>query len=285
MLSRLSAFILILFFTNLSVVHALPWKKNPGDIASNVKARSALLIDSQTREILFQRNVTDAHPPASTTKLLTALLVYELKGLGGVVHITVDDTRVEPSSVPLIAGETVAVRDLFYSLLLGSDNDSARALARYAGGSLDHFVDLMNARALALGCHHTHFVNPNGLPSPGQYTCAEDLLKIFEAAIAVPDIRSICSTEFYILRTAAKTQRLKNHNRLLGRYDGMGPAKTGWTHAARHTYAASATRNGNELHLVLLYSTDKWTDATALFDYGFAKDKGKSNAASPLLKN
>ena len=208
-------------------------------------------------------------PPASTVKLLTALLVAERTHLNGAVVIEPADTLVEPSRIPLRAGETVPVRILVQSLLIGSDNDSALALARYTSGSVGKFVALMNSRAGELGCANSLFQTPNGLPAPGQVTTAADLLKIFQAALAVPELRAICGTPSLTLRTAAGLQTLKNHNKLLGVYPGMGPAKTGWTLRSRHTFAASATRNGHELQLILLHSANKWADATALFDYGF----------------
>jgi serine-type D-Ala-D-Ala carboxypeptidase (penicillin-binding protein 5/6) len=239
------------------------------DIDQVVRAKSALLIDAKTGEILYARNKEQHLAPASTVKLLTALLVYENKGLGGSITVVPSD-QAEPSNVPLVPGETVAVRDLAYSLLLGSDNDSARALGRYVGGDLDDFISMMNARAIRLGCRNSCFKSPNGLPTPGQYTTAEDLMKIFQAFVNIPELRRIASTKSYYLKTAARSQTLKNHNKLLGVYPGMGPAKTGWTYASRHTYAASVTQNGHELFLTILDSPNKWSDATALFNYGFA---------------
>ncbi len=234
-----------------------------------VQARSALLVDAANGRVLFSRNTTERLPPASTVKLLTALLVYERTQLKGDVVIAEADTLVEPSRIPLQTGETVPVRTLVQSLLIGSDNDSALALARHTGGSVENFVALMNARARELGCIDSLFKNPNGLPAPGQFTTARDLLKIFQAAMAVPELREICRTPSFPLQTAAGLQTLKNHNKLLGVYPGMGPAKTGWTLRSRHTFAASATRDGRELHLILLHSANKWADATALFDFGF----------------
>lgn len=239
------------------------------DINSLVRAKSALLVDEKTGEVIFARNAERELPPASTVKMLTALLVYETKGLGGNLVVSPED-KAEPSNVPLIPGETVAVRDLMYSLLLGSDNDSAIALARYTGGNVQNFINMMNNRAIRLGCRNSNFKTPNGLPTPGQYTTSEDLMKIFEAFVRVPELRRIASTKTFFLKTAARSQTLKNHNKLLGVYNGMGPAKTGWTYASQHTYAAAAMRNGRELHLTILDSPNKWADATALFDYGFA---------------
>ena len=238
-----------------------------------ISSRGALLIDARTGEVLYARNPDARLLPASTTKLMTALIVYERTGLRGSVTIVDDDTRVEPSSVPLIPGETVSVNKLFHALLIESANDSARALGRSIAGSTEAFVGMMNQRALAMGLFNTHFYNPNGLPAPAgtHYTSCADLMQIFRKVIAYPELRAICSTKEYVLTTAARTQTLRNHNRLLGVYPGMGPAKTGWTVASRHTYAASVTRNGRELLLTLLDSPNKWLDAEILFNWGFAQ--------------
>jgi D-alanyl-D-alanine carboxypeptidase len=246
-----------------------------------VQARSALLVDAASGKVLFRRNPAEALPPASTVKLLTALLVYERTHLKGEVVVQKADTLVEPSRIPLQTGETVPVKTLVQSLLIGSDNDSALALARHTGGSVEKFVALMNARARELGCTNSLFKNPNGLPVPGQVTTACDLLKIFQAAMAVPELREICRTPGIALKTAAGLQTLKNHNKLLGVYPGMGPAKTGWTFRSEHTFAASATRDGHELQLILLHSTNKWTDARALFDFGFEQFRREGNGTPP----
>ncbi|NJK92073.1 MAG: LysM peptidoglycan-binding domain-containing protein [Blastochloris sp.] len=237
----------------------------------DILAKSALLVDAGTGEVLFAKNPDQPHPPASTVKLLTALLVWERTGLAGSIRVSREDTQVEPSHIPLRIGETVAIRDMTHALLIGSDNDSAMVLARAAGGSLGSFVTQMNSRARALGCRRSVFKNPHGLPAAGQVTTASDLMKIFQKVLSVPELRKICTTKSYRLNTQVGAQNVRNHNKLLGTYTGMSAAKTGWTQASRHTYAASAVRNGRELHLILLNSSNKWVDARELFDYGFAR--------------
>jgi D-alanyl-D-alanine carboxypeptidase len=249
-------------------------------LPQKINASGALLVDAASGRVLFSKNPTAQFPPASTTKLLTGLLVYERTHLNGNVVVEKSDTMVQPSSIPLKVGETVPVRTLVQSLLIGSDNDSAMALARFTSGSVPAFVALMNTRARELGCVNSVFKTPNGLPAPNQVTTARDLLKIFQAAMAIPELRRICQTPSLTLTTAVGRQVLKNHNKLLGVYPGMGPAKTGWTRASEHTYAASATRDGRELQLILLHSTNKWADAELLFNYGFrATRDGKANSA------
>src|SRR5471030_2043903 len=145
-----------------------------------IKSRAALLLDGQTGEVLYARNPDGRLLPASTTKLMTALIVYEkLRGFNGSVTIQEDD-RAEPSNIPVVPGETISVDTLFHALLIESANDSARALGRYVAGSTNAFVGMMNERALAMGLFNTHFNNPNGLPAPAgtHYTSCADLMKI-----------------------------------------------------------------------------------------------------------
>ncbi len=234
-----------------------------------IQAKSVLLVDAASNQVIFSKNHLDRHPPASTIKLMTALLAHEKTGLRGLVTVTEEDTHVEPSHIPLKVGETISVQNLVKALLVGSDNDSAMALARHTAGTVPKFIDLMNQRAFQLGCKSSVFRNPHGLPTPGQVTTTVDLLRIFQTVLRIPELRRICQLESFELETKAGRQVVKNHNKLLGVYPGMGPAKTGWTYSSRHTYAASASRGGRELHLIILNSPDKWTDAKLLFDYGF----------------
>jgi len=238
-----------------------------------IKSVGALMVDGQTGEILYARNPDERLLPASTTKLMTALIVYEkLKGLNGSVTIQESD-RAEPSNIPVVPGETISVDKLFHALLIESANDAARALGRDVAGSNEAFLQMMNERALAMGCFNTHFNNSNGLPAPAgtHYTSCADLMKIFQRVIAYPELARIMSTKEYTITTASGTHTLRNHNRLLGYYPGMGPAKTGWTVASRHTYACAVTQNGHQILLTLLDSPNKWADAQILFNWGFAR--------------
>jgi len=249
-----------------------------------IESRGALLVWADTGEVLYARNPDERLLPASTTKLMTALIVYEqLRGFNGRVTIQESD-RAEPSNIPVVPGETISVDTLFHALLIESANDSARALGRYVAGSTEAFVGMMNERALAMGLFNTHFDNPNGLPAPNgtHFTSCADLMRIFRAVVAYPQLAKILSTREYTIRTASGMHILRNHNRLLGYYPGMGPAKTGWTEAARHTYACSVTQNGHTLMLTLLDSPNKWKDAQILFNWGFAQVASQPPSQSAL---
>ena len=252
-------------FKDFSSPH--PRIASPDTIASV----GALLVDAKTGEVLYSRNPDRQLLPASTTKLMTALIVYEkLGGLKGSVTVQADD-RAEPSNIPVVPGESISVDTLFHALLIESANDSARTLGRSVAGSTNAFVNMMNQRALTMGCFNTHFNNPNGLPAPSgtHYTSCADLMKIFRQVLRYPDLVKIMSTKEYTIRTASGFHTLRNHNRLLGYYPGMGPAKTGWTVAARHTYACAVTQGGRTLLLTLLDSPNKWQDAPDPFQLGF----------------
>jgi len=247
-----------------------------------IQAVAALLIDAQTGQVLYARNPNMRLLPASTTKLMTALIASEhFPGLRGSVRVEEGD-RAEPSNIPVIPGEVISVDDLFHALLIESANDSARVLARAVAGDVDSFVDMMNERALAMGLFNTHFHNPNGLPAPAgtHFTSCADLMKIFQAVLRHPELREICSTKEYSIRTRSGFHIFRNHNRMLGYYPGMGAAKTGWTVASRHTYAASCRRGGRELLLTLLDSQDKWSDAMILFNWGFAQSATPADNSS-----
>jgi D-alanyl-D-alanine carboxypeptidase len=256
-------------------------------VSDQVKARACLLVHARTGEVFFARNTKERHPPASTVKVMTALVVYESAGLKGSFDIISSD-QAEPSNVPLIPGETVRIYDLVRSVIMGSDNDSAKAIGRYAGGgSLDRFIEMMNEKAVALGCARTHFKNPNGLPAEGQYTCCEDLLKIFQGFLRYPELREFARSKGFALKTKRGEQFVKNHNKLLGVYPGMDAAKTGWTYASRHTYAASIIRNGQELHLIILNSPNKWIDSQVLLNYAFGvlRDRELSGETTTIARH
>ncbi|MDZ4816323.1 MAG: D-alanyl-D-alanine carboxypeptidase family protein [Verrucomicrobiota bacterium] len=239
------------------------------EVQNSISANAVLLVNARSNQVLFQKNPTKQLMPASTTKLMTALLVMENPGLKGQVLVKASDTQVEPNVLPLVTGESISVRELMHAMLIGSENDAAKALARHVGGSESQFIEMMNARAKQLGCTSTRYANPHGLTHPGQYTTCVDLLKIFRKAISYREIKSILETERYTAHSARGPKLIRNRNLLLGVMPEMRAAKTGYTDAAGHTFAASAVFKGTEMHLILLKSKNKWKDSRVLFNYGF----------------
>lgn len=235
-----------------------------------VEARSYVLLEAQTGQVLASHRPHEPQPPASTTKILTALLVLERLRLDDVV---VASRRAalqrEGSSIGLEVGEQRTVRELLYALLVKSANDAAVALAEAVDGTVERFVARMNRRALALGARHTHFTNPHGLHDPAHWTTAYDLALIARAAMRNPTFRQIVRTQVYEYAGLEGPVRLVNGNRLLGRYPGADGIKTGWTTESGRCLVASATRNGRRLVAVLLNDPQVFQDAARLLDYGF----------------
>ena len=239
-----------------------------------VIAESAATIDSFTGEFLFIKNENALQYPASSTKILTALLVIEAGELDKLVTVDVSDTKVEPSILDLKPGEQYTRRQLLYGLMLKSANDVAMALARDNAGSVEAFAEKMNRRAAELGATSSHFANPNGLHDPNHYTTAHDLALIARAAMEQPFFRQVVSTIYYTWKSpAGPTYQLRNHNRLLRHFVGCNGLKTGYTRAAQQVLVSSALRDGHEVISVVLH-TDKpgiWEDSKLLLSYGLIK--------------
>jgi D-alanyl-D-alanine carboxypeptidase len=236
-----------------------------------LESRSAIVLDAQTGEAIFERQ-PDAHMyPASTTKILTAIVAIESGRLDETVTIQPSDVQVQPSSVGLRPGERLTLRDLVYGLLLRSGNDAAMAIARHVGGTRSEFYDMMNAKARAIGCTGSHFSNPHGLPDRTHYTTARDLGRIMVYAMKNDTFRTVTSTQRYISTSSTRTRVMVNKNKLLRTYPGTTGGKPGYTRAAQQTLVASAKRRDRELVVVCLHSAGRalWSDAAHLFDFGF----------------
>ncbi|HEY2615446.1 MAG TPA: D-alanyl-D-alanine carboxypeptidase, partial [Chthoniobacterales bacterium] len=177
----------------------------------------------------------------------------------------------EPVRLNIRPGEVYQRIDLLRALLVKSPNDVARCLARDNAGSIEAFADRMNAKAQLLGATHSHFLNPNGLPIPGQYSTARDLAVIARAAYANPTIRSIVCLPQLVFRYAnGRTRELENTNKVLKRLPFCNGMKTGYTEAAGHCLIASGSRPGRDIIVVVLGDTKSgvWTDAASLLSWG-----------------
>jgi serine-type D-Ala-D-Ala carboxypeptidase (penicillin-binding protein 5/6) len=240
----------------------------------NVVAQSAAVVDSYSGDFLFAKNENAKQYPASSTKILTALIVIESGDLDHLVTVDLADTKVEPSSLGLKPGEQYTRRQLLYGLLLKSANDVAMVLARDNAGSISAFAEKMDLRAAQLGATSSHFVNPHGLHDPNHYTTAHDLVLIGRAAMQQPLFREIVSTIYYTWKApSGQIDLLRNHNRLLRHFAGCNGLKTGYTRIAQQVLVSSALRGGHEVISVVLH-TDKpgiWDDSKALLSYGLVK--------------
>jgi D-alanyl-D-alanine carboxypeptidase (penicillin-binding protein 5/6) len=234
-------------------------------------AASVIVVDANTGKILYEKNADQTRPAASTQKLLTALIVAENGFLDRPVTVQPTDTMADPVKLNIKAGDTYQRIDLLRALLVKSPNDVARCLARDNAGSIGAFAEVMNRRAQQLGAVHSHFVNPNGLPVPGQYSSARDLSLIARVAYANQTIRSIVCLPQLVFRYAnGRTRELENTNKLLRRFPYCNGMKTGYTDAAGKCLIASGTRPGRDVIVVVLgdSSSRVWRDASALLSWG-----------------
>lgn len=246
--------------------------------ALEVSATAAVLMDADMGQVLYEKNSDRQMLIASTTKIMTALVVLEHAAPDDVITVT-PDHMAEGSSMYLRAGETVRVEELLYGLLLCSGNDAALALTECAGG-LTPFVALMNEKAAALGMAHTSFANPNGLDADGHYSTARDMAVLAAAAVENPTFRRICSS-----RSVTIGQRtMENHNRLLRQVEGCVGLKTGYTRAAGRTLVSCAERDGCRLVAVTLQDGNDWADHAALYDYGFRLTAPRRGVQTALLR-
>jgi D-alanyl-D-alanine carboxypeptidase (penicillin-binding protein 5/6) len=239
--------------------------------APKTRAAAVLVTDVRSGQTLFEKNADAPRAAASTQKLLTALVVVESGNLDQEVTVEPTDTMAEPVRLNIKPGETYTRIDLLRALLVKSPNDVARCLARDNAGSIEAFAEKMNAKARALGAVHSHFVNPNGLPIPDQYTTARDLALIARAAYANPTIRSIvCLPRLVFHYANGRTRELTNTNKVLKTLAYCNGMKTGYTEAAGHCLVASGTLPGREVIVVVLGDSKAgvWRDASALLSWG-----------------
>ncbi|MEA3187536.1 MAG: hypothetical protein QOD99_1366 [Chthoniobacter sp.] len=246
-------------------------KTGPGGVPI-VRAASVMVIDARTGEILYEKNADQHRPPASTQKLLTALLVVEAGNLDRSVTAQVEDTFAEPVKLNIQPGDTYRRLDLLEVLLVHSTNDVARCLARDNAGSVDAFAEKMNRKAGELGATDSHFVNPNGLPAPGQYSTARDMSRIAFAAYQNRTIRSIvCLRELQFHYADGRVRKFDNTNKVLRSFALCNGMKTGYTEAAGHCLISSASNGSREVISVVLGDNDAvWRDSYALLVWGLS---------------
>lgn len=237
-----------------------------------LSAECSIIMEADSRRVLYASNSHSKRAMASTTKIMTALAVIENCDLDDTVTIPIEAQGVEGSSIYLTAGEKLTVKELLYGLMLQSGNDAAVALAIHCSGSISEFANLMNETAERIGALNSHFVNPNGLPNSDHYTTAYDLALIAAKAMEYDDFREIVSTTKITIRWGDNDydRVLVNKNKMLMQYEGADGIKTGYTVAAGRCLVASATRNGMTLIAVVLNCSPMYADCTSLLDFGFS---------------
>lgn len=235
--------------------------------ACGVSAEHAILVDGQTGRVLYEKQADQQSLIASTTKIMTALIVCEQCNVLDRMRIPKEAVGIEGSSMYLREGEVLTLQELLYGMMLHSGNDAATALAIYCGGTVEGFAELMNDKARMLGLTNTHFVNPHGLDAPGHYSTARDLAVLAAFAMKNPIFAQTVSTK----QVTVGDRHLTNHNKLLWQVDGADGVKTGYTRAAGRILVSSAQREGRRLICVTINDGDDWADHKALFADGFSR--------------
>lgn len=235
-------------------------------------AASAIVIEAQNGTVLLSHAAEVERPMASTTKVMTALLALEECDLSELVTAGHNAFGVPGTSIYLSEGETLTMEDMLYGLMLASGNDAAVAIAEHIDGSVEAFCQRMTARARELGCEHTVFLTPHGLPQDGHYTTAYDLALIAREAMTNQTFRQIVSTTRATIPWEGREydRILNNKNKLLTTYTGATGIKTGYTRAAGRCLVSSAQRDGMELICVVLNCADWFNESTRLLDAAFA---------------
>ena len=246
-------------------------------------AETAILVDAQTGEVLYEKQADKQIYPASTTKMMTAILAIEETKPFRIVDVSCHAAQTEGSSAELRAGDRVQMKDLLYGLMLPSGNDAAVAIAEYIDGSTEAFAARMTKKAHEIGATKTQFTNPNGLPDERHYTTARDLATIASYAYQNKRFRNIVKMEKRSIRVCntGRVIDLYNTNALLVAMEGCDGIKTGTTRAAWQCLVASASRDGVSLIAVVMKVADgmRWQEAERLLEYGFEKKADQKSAA------
>lgn len=238
-----------------------------------VSAESAIIIDAESGKVLWQKDPDASRFPASTTKIMTAMLLIEHCTPDEIITAPADIETVKEASMHLKPGEKITAGDMLYALMLRSANDGCVAVADHVAGSVPKFVDLMNSRAKELGCTNTHFDNPNGLNDDKHTTTAHDLAVIARAAMRYPAFAEAVRTYRRVIRRDPKISKdclLVNHDKYLMKDPSADGIKTGWTIPAGRCFVGSATRDGYRIITVVLKSNDWQKDHNAMLNWAFA---------------
>ena len=233
--------------------------------ANGLSAQRAVLMDAQTGRLLYAKNADDKALIASTTKIMTALIICEQCNVLDRMQIPREAVGIEGSSMYLQEGEILTLQELLYGLMLQSGNDAAVALAIYCVGTVEGFVELMNDKARSLGMDNTHFENPHGLDSNAHYSTARDMAILTAYAMNDPVFSKTVSTK----AVTVGGRHLRNHNKLLWLQPGADGVKTGYTKAAGRTLVSSAVQDGRRLIVVTIGAPDDWNDHKQLYLSGF----------------
>lgn len=272
MISTLSASLVLALLAPLVSSPAAPVVGVPQPAPPKVSAVEWAVYDETADVMLATWNVNEPRSMASVTKVMTAMIVIDEVGLDDVVTVPAFAASTRGSTAGLVAGEEWTVYDLLVAMLVRSGNDAALTLAWYAGdGSVEAFVDKMNARAAELGMTDTSFANPNGLDDENHYTTANDLVTMVVASLDYPDIQKIARIKTIKLPAdpTGKTRQVNNTNHLLGTYPGVVGLKTGDTPWANKVLLGVTERGPRRIISVVMGSEDHFSDSRELIDWAY----------------
>lgn len=253
-----------------------------------LNAMSAVLVDAENGRVIYEKSGYEKRAMASTTKIMTLLVALAYGNLEDVVSVSSYAASMPDVQMHIKKGEQYYLKDLLYSLMLESHNDSAVAIAEHIGGSVEAFAGMMNDMAYDLGAYQTHFVTPNGLDAPGHETTAYDLALIARCAITNPEFIAITNTSTYSFTDVAgnRSFTVTNHNAFLNQYEGAIGVKTGFTGDAGYCFVGAVKRDSGTYIAVVLgcgwppHKTYKWRDMKTLFDYAY-ENYEKQEVLSP----
>jgi len=237
-----------------------------------LNARAAIIYDRTTKEIIWGKNETTKKAMASTTKIMSAIIVLENSNLSDVVTVSKKAASIGGSRLKINTGDKITVNDLLYGLMLRSGNDAAVALAEYIGGSIEGFATLMNNKAKELGLNNTNFVTPHGLDNENHYTTAYELAILTDYALNNKTFAKIVNTKVATISINGNIRNIYNTNELLGNMSGVNGVKTGFTNGAGRCLVTSCTRDNNQIITVVLGCDTKkqrTSDSTKLIEYAF----------------
>ncbi|WP_369405485.1 serine hydrolase [Aneurinibacillus tyrosinisolvens] len=238
-----------------------------------ISAETAVLIDVQSGRMIAEKNGDKRMRIASLTKIMTAIVALEAGRSSDIITTSDSAYRKEGSSIYLKRGEKMKMEDMLYGLMLRSGNDAAVAIAEHVGGSVEGFARLMNEKAEYIGMQSSHFTNPHGLDdSSKHYSTARDMALLTAYALRNPEFKKIVSTQVKYIPWQGENwdRKLLNKNKMLRLYEGADGVKTGYTKLAKRCLSSSATRNGQQLAIVVLNAPQDWDDSMKWMDYGFA---------------
>lgn len=234
-------------------------------------AESAILINADTFSVIYSKNANERLPMASTTKIMTALILAEQNTPEKVVKTTKEMVYVEGSSMGLKVGDTVTYNDLLYGIMLPSGNDAANTAAIAIAGDIKSFAKLMNDKAKEFGLHNTNFVTPSGLDAKDHFTSAHDLSIIAAYALRNKEFLKASAAKSKTVNISGNKVLLQNHNKLLKMYEGVIGIKTGFTKRSGRCLVSAAKRGNTTLIAVTLNDKNDWQDHIAMFDFGFSQ--------------